>query len=185
MSLVNEARKLARWLVEAELLYVSQVSASSSSRYFIVRVGDDDVKIRIADHDLPPTWKSIHGEADYEVGKHFEATHDNVADLVVDLCSRAGRPVPRCVKAAVARAELKRRAFEKARKACEREDAARRSLASKEADRVLEEAPNELAKLMLLRGEKRRVRIRALEARLGLETMEAVRLAMIRLCTNG
>jgi hypothetical protein len=87
-------------------------SGISSSQYLTVthRLNEDDsgkdYKIRISDHVLPPTYKMMNGEADYEVsvpGKEHQDTHGEWSDAIDFLSRRTGKPVPKTVQARIDR----------------------------------------------------------------------------------
>lgn len=84
-------------------------SGLSSSQYITAAIYDDEggyvfeqVKIRVSDHALPPTYGSMNGWADYEVGPHYEAVSDWTR-VVVRLCERAGLAIPATVRALITR----------------------------------------------------------------------------------
>ncbi len=88
-------------------------SALSSSQYVTAAIYDDDddgvtifdqVKIRVSDHVLPPTYGQMNGWADFEVGPHMEAC-DDWTRIVVRLCADAGLTAPAAVRALRSRRE--------------------------------------------------------------------------------
>ena len=94
-------------------------SSHGTSVYIFASSEDEDgdilagpIKIRVSDHDLPPTYGQMHGWADIEVGPHPEATSDWLVAVKAALKALDLQP------AAITRQVITRRANE-ARKAAE------------------------------------------------------------------
>ena len=99
------AELVTRHLVAAGFSVGCDGSSLSSSQYVTAARYDEDdneifeqVKIRISDHALPPTYGQMNGWADYEIGPHMEAC-DDWTRIVLRLCGDAGLPVPAAVRA--------------------------------------------------------------------------------------
>lgn len=109
-TLYNIAERIARYAGQFGYDVERHGSASSSSQYvdlaFYQEYEDgshdyETLKIRVSDHDLPPTYGALNGYANYEVGPHDSATEWDV--VVADLAERTGNPLPPAVKAAQTR----------------------------------------------------------------------------------
>lgn len=98
-------------------------SASSGSEYLNLSIGDGDnfqtLKVRISDHELPPTYGLMHGYADYEIGPHDSGAVRGWAGVVDDLAKRAGKPTPSAAKAQLTKQEKLRRSQAEARQRAE------------------------------------------------------------------
>ena len=128
------AKSLQRWAEEMGLTVERSASKLSGSRYLNVSRADKDGnllggwKIRVSDHDLPPTYAVQHGEADYEVGSHSMGARGGVPAAVSWLSDVTGLPVPSGIKGAVTRhqselaAEVARQQADAARAATRMED---------------------------------------------------------------
>lgn len=83
----------------------------SSSQYLTLShpALEDAVRIRIADHSLPPTYARQHGPADIELGPHGEAT--GWENALANLARRVGADVPRDAAEEIARAAAEREAL--------------------------------------------------------------------------
>ncbi len=99
------AETIARQLERAGFSVERAASGVSSSRYVTASLRDADgnyvlepYKIRVSDHDLPPSY----GGADYDVGPHDLGNSDwtRVVNLLTE---RAGLSVPPAVKAVMTR----------------------------------------------------------------------------------
>lgn len=104
------AERIARYAAQFGYDVERHGSASSSSQYielaFYKEYDDgshdyETLKIRVSDHDLPPTYGALSGYADYEVGPHDSGTEWDI--VVADLAERTGNPLPPAVKAAQTR----------------------------------------------------------------------------------
>ena len=60
---------------------------------------DREIKIRFSDHDLPPSYKRVHGEADYEVSPvgRMDQAGGTWRDAIKWLAEKAGKPTPPAV----------------------------------------------------------------------------------------
>ncbi|WP_414902474.1 hypothetical protein ACMT1E_04390 [Sphingomonas flavalba] len=115
------AETIARQLRAAGFQVARDGSNLSSSQYVTASMHDADdeaivepYKIRVSDHDLPPSY----GSADYDVGPHSLACSDWTR-VVVRLCEMAGVAVPAATRGVITReankaAEARRRAAEAA-----------------------------------------------------------------------
>lgn len=103
------ADSIARWAEEMGLSVERLRSKLSGSQYLSVSHADPDGnvlgqrKIRVSDHDLPPSYGQMHGEADYEIGPHAMGAEGGSTDAVMWMADQFGLPVPKGMSGAVAR----------------------------------------------------------------------------------
>ena len=100
------AERIARYAAQFGYDVERHGSASSSSQYVNLAFyqehddGSHDyetLKIRVSDHDLPPTYGKMHGYADYEVGSPDSTLEWD--DVVEILAKRTSNSLPPAVKA--------------------------------------------------------------------------------------
>lgn len=102
------AASIRRWAEEMGLSVSHKRSGLSGSQYLEVEKIDDagnavSRKVRISDHDLPPSYQQLHGAADYEVGPHSMGGGEGATDAVMWLADQFGAPVPGGMAGAVAK----------------------------------------------------------------------------------
>lgn len=111
-ALRGKADRLAAALDKMGVSYNRKGSGLSGSQYFeFYDKGDEFRKVRVSDHELPPSYGTMHGYADVEIGPHmsgsdYEAALDQIANWT-------GTKVPSQVKAGFAAAKSKQAAYEK------------------------------------------------------------------------
>lgn len=103
------ADSIARWAEEMGLSVDRLKSKLSGSQYLSVSHADPDGniigqrKIRVSDHDLPPSYGEMHGSADYEIGPHSMGAEGGSTDAVMWMADQFGLPVPKGMSGVVAR----------------------------------------------------------------------------------
>jgi len=61
----------------------------SNSRYFNISCENgNEFKIRLAEHSAKPTYEIMNGIADYDIGSHDMATHNNINAFLHDFCKK-------------------------------------------------------------------------------------------------
>lgn len=93
------AASIRRWAEEMGLSVSHKRSGLSGSQYLEVEKVDDagnavSRKVRISDHDLPPSYQQFHGAADYEIGPHSMGGGDGTTDAVMWLSDQFGAQIP-------------------------------------------------------------------------------------------
>lgn len=102
------AASIRRWAEEMGLSVSHKRSGLSGSQYLEVAKVDDagnavSRKVRISDHDLPPSYQQFHGAADYEIGPHSMGGGEGATDAVMWLSDQFGAPIPGGMAGAVAK----------------------------------------------------------------------------------
>lgn len=102
------AASIRRWAEEMGLSVSHKRSGISGSQYLAIEKVDDagnaiERKMRISDHDLPPSYQQFHGAADYEIGPHSMGGGDGATDAVMWLSDQFGAPIPGGMAGAVAK----------------------------------------------------------------------------------
>ena len=110
---LNVAERIAKYA--QQLGYEVRTFASDGGSYYVeLSYGDEDhveaLKVRIADHDLPPTYAGTFGRADFEVGPHSRGHVDGWKGVVSDLAERMKKPVPARVSSGLAQDRAKQQA---------------------------------------------------------------------------
>ena len=101
----SDADRLARLLDEAGLYYERKGSGLSGSQYFDVKPAIEDasnLKVRVSDHVLPPSYEGVHGRADFEIGDYETAFP--FMEQVPKIFGSLGADTPKSFKSAAKRA---------------------------------------------------------------------------------
>lgn len=99
--MTSSAKHFEKHLQLLKLPYEMKDSPLSKSCYFYVHTEDESIKIRVSDHELPPSYGILHGQSDYEVtpkDKMHPESHGTWYKVINQLCKRFDLPVPATVK---------------------------------------------------------------------------------------
>ncbi len=104
MKVISE--RVKKYLSEMHLSFDSFGSYLSGSEYIEINGPNDSViKIRISNHNLPPTYMKKHGESDYEIGDYDEGC--DWKSVLRAIATRLDIQLPNGVLTAIKRAENK------------------------------------------------------------------------------
>jgi len=100
---------------------VEEISSSLSESYYLMVTRwtadgefDQTIKIRISDHELPPTYANQHGSADYEIGDnngYSSFDHETWHELAIAALTKLGVSIPAYLKALKTKDDAKKRAM--------------------------------------------------------------------------
>ncbi len=104
---------------------VEEISSTLSESYYLMVTRwtadgefDQTIKIRISDHELPPTYANQHGAADYEIGEnngYSSFDHINWHELAIAVLTKLDMTIPAYINALKTKALAKVAADERRR----------------------------------------------------------------------